>query len=162
LDLEGNPIDPLASTNAPAAILIFVSTECPISNRYAPEIQRLHEKFASEGARFWLVYPNADESAEEIRRHIADYQFPGKAMRDVGHRWVRKTAATVTPEAAVFDARQELVYRGRIDNWYVDFGQARPEPTRHDLQLALEAVLNRQPVTQAQTQPVGCYIPELR
>ena len=39
-------------------VLIFVSTDCPVSNRYAPEITRLLEEFSPRGVRFQLVYPN--------------------------------------------------------------------------------------------------------
>src|SRR5436190_3763064 len=60
LDLDGRPVDPLAATNAAATVLIFVGCECPISNRYAPELRRLHDKFSPRGVRFWMVYPDAD------------------------------------------------------------------------------------------------------
>ena len=37
-------------------VLVFTTTDCPISNRYAPEIQRLATKFGDR-AKFVLVYP---------------------------------------------------------------------------------------------------------
>jgi hypothetical protein len=36
--LDGSPLDPLAA-DAPATVLVFVSTHCPISNRYAPTVR---------------------------------------------------------------------------------------------------------------------------
>jgi thiol-disulfide isomerase/thioredoxin len=41
-----------------ATVLVFISTECPYSNRYAPEIQRIYKEFAAKDVRFWLVYPS--------------------------------------------------------------------------------------------------------
>src|SRR5438876_1152232 len=38
VDLSGTAIDPLTHITNKAVVLIFVSSECPISNRYAPEI----------------------------------------------------------------------------------------------------------------------------
>src|SRR5881296_1094780 len=48
-DLAGRPLDPFDSANAKAVVLIFVGTDCPISNRYAPEIRRLDEEFVRSG-----------------------------------------------------------------------------------------------------------------
>jgi hypothetical protein len=39
-------------------VLVFVRTDCPISNRYAPELRRLQDRFAPRGMAFWLVYPD--------------------------------------------------------------------------------------------------------
>jgi hypothetical protein len=68
----------------------------------------------------------------------------------------------VTPESVVFNARREIVYRGRIDDLYVDFGKSRPEPTTHELADAVEAVANGQPVRVGSTKAVGCYISDLK
>src|ERR1043165_1536164 len=56
-DLDGRPVNPFGATNSSATVLLFLGHECPISNRYAPELRRLHDKFAPRGVRFWLVYP---------------------------------------------------------------------------------------------------------
>ena len=53
-DLAGQPVDPLANQHARAIVFVFLSADCPISNRYAPELRRLQEKFAPLGVRFWL------------------------------------------------------------------------------------------------------------
>jgi hypothetical protein len=70
---------------------------------------------------------------------------------------VKFTGATVTPEAAVY-AGGRIVYRGRIDDRYVDLGRERLEPTVHDLADALAAVVSGKPVPNPVTQPVGCFI----
>jgi hypothetical protein len=79
---------------------------------------------------------------------------------DPQHQWVGEAGATRTPEVAVFSPRRELLYRGRIDDRYVDFGQRRTEPTTHDLRDALEAILAGKPVAQSRTEPIGCDIPK--
>jgi len=70
-------------------------------------------------------------------------------------------SSTITPEAAVF-ASGRMLYRGRIDDHYVALGQARPAPTTHDLQDALEAALNGRPVPNPTTKAVGCIIADLK
>jgi len=156
-DLDGHPADPFAG-DAKATVLVFVSTDCPISNRYAPELRRLFERFAPRGVAFRLVYPAAEESPATIREHVREYGFPFAALRDPGHALVARARATVTPESAVFTHGGQLVYHGRIDDRQVDFGEARPEPTRRDLEAALEAVLAGQTPSEAEAPAIGCAI----
>jgi len=145
-----------------ATVALFVRTDCPISNRYVPEIQRIHETYAGKGVAFWLVYPDPDAKDEAIRAHIEEFGYPMGALRDPEHRLVDHVGAKITPEAALFDAAGKLVYLGRIDDRYVDFGKARPEPTRRDLSLALDAVLDGRPVERDRARAIGCFIGDLR
>lgn len=160
LDLSGQAVDPLQADNGKAVVVLFIRTDCPISNRYAPEVRRLQEKFAASGVIFWLVYPDPDESVEMIRQHIKAYDYHLGALRDPAHALVKMTGVRVTPEAAVFVSRR-LVYRGRIDNRYVAFGKARPTPTTHDLERILETILKGKTITPETTTAIGCFIPDL-
>ncbi|PYT11844.1 MAG: hypothetical protein DMG59_25260 [Acidobacteria bacterium] len=161
-DLAGRPVNPFAAPGAKAVVFIFVRTDCPISNRYAPEIRRLDAKFSPRGVAFWLVYPDPNEPVEAIRRHIHDYGYPATALRDPEHSLVKQAEVQVTPEAAVFAPNGNLLYHGRIDDRYVDFGKARPAPTTHDLELALGAVLAGKPAPNKATRAVGCFLSDLR
>jgi thiol-disulfide isomerase/thioredoxin len=152
--------DPFAApAGVKAIVFLFTSTECPISNRYAPELQRLAATFGSQGVLFRLVYPNPAEDTPAIRQHMAAFSYAGatQALRDPKHALVKFVGATITPEAAVYAAGR-VRYRGRIDNRYVDFGVDRPAATEHDLHDAIAAVLAGTPVPHPETQPVGCYI----
>ena len=41
-DPDGRPVEPfLAAENSAAIVFLFASIDCPVSNRYAPEVQRL-------------------------------------------------------------------------------------------------------------------------
>ena len=143
-------------------VLIFVSIDCPISNRYAPEIKRLHDEFTSRGVRFQLVYPNPLDSEAAISKHLAEYGYPQVAQRDRDHTLAKMAGATITPEAAVFDAHQRLVYRGRIDNRFVELGRERSAATQHDLRNALTAFLAGRRVSPSHTQAVGCFIADMK
>ncbi|MEW6320705.1 MAG: tetratricopeptide repeat protein [Acidobacteriota bacterium] len=160
VDLDGRPLDPLEPQRGIAAtVLLFTATDCPISNRYAPEVVRLRDAFASRGVRFHLVYANAAETPGAIRAHAARFEYGLSIVRDPAHVLVAQAGASITPEAAVFDASGQLRYRGRIDDRYVDFGVDRPAPTRRDLADALAAVLDGRPVAEPVTRAVGCFIP---
>jgi hypothetical protein len=158
-DLDGWFVDPLAgSPGARASVLLFVSAQCPISNRYAPEIRRLVNRFSATGVRFWSVYPNPAESTAAVRQHLDDYKYGTVALRDPQQELAHLAGATITPEAVVYDARGRVVYRGRIDDRYVAVGLERAAPERRDLEEALTATLAGTPVRAPATQAVGCYI----
>jgi thiol-disulfide isomerase/thioredoxin len=159
-DLAGNPVDPLKTTSAKVVVLVFVRTDCPVSNRYAPTIQRLNRALAGKAA-FWLVYPSKSESAEAIRKHERDYGYKIPALRDPQHVLVRESQAQITPEVAVFDANRKLVYHGRIDNLYEDIGRARSAATTHELEDAISAALSGKTLARDATHAVGCYISDL-
>jgi hypothetical protein len=160
-DLDGRPTDPFGDPKAKSVILVFVCTDCPVANRFAPEIERLYETYSGRNVDFWLVYADRRDGAAKIRDHLRDYHYKLTALRDPAHRLVKRCGATKTPEAVVFAADGKAVYRGRIDDRFTDFGKSRSAPSRRDLQEAIEAVLSGRPVKVANTAVVGCFIPDV-
>jgi Redoxin len=158
-DLENRLVDPfLAAESSKAIVFLFASVDCPISNRYAPVVQRLYQTFSPQGVTFWLIYPNPAETPAAIRDHVKAFNYPVHALRDPKHELVKLTNVQVTPEVAVFDRAHALVYHGRIDDRYVSLGVERPSPTRQDLADALTATLSGARVREASTPAVGCFI----
>jgi thiol-disulfide isomerase/thioredoxin len=162
--LDGSAADPrLAPPGVTVIVFLFTSTDCPISNRYAPEVQRLSKRFGPEGVVFRLIYPNPSDAPDAIREHTAAFAYAGatQAFHDPDHALVKFSGVTVTPEAAVY-ASGRFMYRGRIDDRYVDLGRDRPAPTVHDLADALVAILSGTPVPHPVTQAVGCFIADFK
>src|SRR5258708_20049050 len=95
-NLDGKTVDPFKSSQGRIVVLFFVRTDCPISNRYAPAIQKLQEKFHGK-ADFWLVYPDASETAVRIRAHDEEFHLTIPALRDVHRELVNRSHATITP-----------------------------------------------------------------
>ena len=161
LDLNGKVVDPFARS-APATVFLFVRSDCPITNRYAPELARIADEFSRDHLSFWLVYPDASESVSAIRNHVAEYHLPGTPLRDPEHRLVARAQATVAPEVAVFDRAGRLEYHGRIDDRYVDVGKSRPEARVHDLEDAIHHVLAGTPVPRPETRAIGCSLADVQ
>jgi hypothetical protein len=159
-DLEGKPVDPLAAAGGKIVVLVFLRRDCPVSSRYAPIIQKISSEHEDD-VRFWLVFPDKTETSKTIQKYLQDYGYRLLGLRDPEHVLVKLAQAETTPEVAVFDHSRHLVYHGRIDNWYVEFGRARPAPTTHELNDAIEAALFGKPVTPNAVKGVGCYISDL-
>jgi thiol-disulfide isomerase/thioredoxin len=159
-DLDGKPVDPLAEASGKVVVLVFLRQDCPVSGRYAPVIQQISSRFEQD-ARFFLVYPDKNESPQSIRQYLADYGYALPALRDPEHVLVKQAHAEITPEAAVFNREGKLVYHGRIDNWYVELGTSRPAPTTHELNDAIQAGIAGKTVANNAVKGVGCYISDL-
>jgi thiol-disulfide isomerase/thioredoxin len=156
LDLDGRLVDPFQEASGKPVVLIFVRTDCPISNRYAPLIQRISAEYGGK-VGVWLVYPSRTATAEKIRQHEREYGYKLPALRDPQHALVTQAEVQVTPEAAVFDANHHLLYHGRIDDLYQDFGRARPAATTRELEDAIRAALSGK-TAPTSTPGVGCFI----
>ena len=146
-----------------ASVLFFISSDCPISNSYAPEIQHLCGEYTTKGVGCSLVYEDVGIDASSMQKHLTEYRYAAMpALISVAIDGRRKIAtrarATVTPEAVVIDRKGEIRYRGRIDNFYAALGKPRQQVTDHDLRDALDAVLAGKPVPNPETKALGCYI----
>ena len=161
-DLDGHEVDPLTDIQAEAVVLIFVASDCPISNRYAPVMQDFELEYGPQGVTFYLVYPDPDNTAAIVRTHQSDYSLSMPALRDPWHVLVERSEVRVTPEVAVFVPEGHLVYHGRIDNRYVDYGDARPEATEHDLKDVLDTILAGEPALFVNREGTGCIIADLK
>jgi len=160
--LNGQPLTRLAPPGTTAAVLFFVASDCPISNRTFPEMKRLREVFTPQGIRFWFVYPNATENPAGIRAHQDAFDREGEALTDPDGALIKRTHATVTPEAAVLIPAPHdswrLVYAGRIDDRFASLGQERPHPSQLFVDRALTSLLAGKPIVADSRRPVGCAI----
>jgi len=162
VDLAGKPVTPLAlPAGRVATVLVFTTTDCPISNRYAPDIQRLAARFEKQGIGFTLVYPVGTDTTSVIRDHLKQYGYAMAAVRDTAQELVRHTGVQVTPEVAVIGAGGRVLYKGRIDDRYIELGKDRLQPTDRTLERALEAIVQGKPVAVRETRAVGCFLGDL-
>lgn len=158
-DIAGRSQSPFKLDGQTVSVLFFILQDCPISNRYAPEIARIVQDYKAKPVRFFLVYVDAAASVKEIETHGREFNLPGvPVIHDTKHQLVAAAGALITPEVAVVGAKGAIVYRGRIDNLYEALGKPRRVVTEHDLRNALEAVLQNRKVPVARTSAIGCYI----
>jgi hypothetical protein len=153
------PVLALAAGAPSVRVLFFVSTDCPISNSFAPEIQRICRDYAAKGVGCSLVYEDVQTDAAAVRKHLDEYRYDRiPAIIDTDRSVANRTHATITPEAVVIDSAEKIRYRGRINNFYAELGKPRQVVTSHDVRSALDAVLAGTPVPNPETRALGCYI----
>ena len=157
-DIDGHALTPLGPSGN-ANVLFFLMTDCPVSNAYAPEIQRTCRDYRSRGVACALIYEDVAIEVRDVRQHLEGYGYRGipaaiDATRDVA----TAAGASVTPTAVVVGAGGQIRYRGRIDNLYAALGKTRQKVTEHYLRDALDAVLAHGPVPVRETPAIGCHI----
>ena len=150
-DLSGKPVT-VKTANGVTAI-IFVATECPVSNAYNERMNALYQEYSGKGVHFVFVNANRTEPAAEVRAHLADHKLTYRVFKDQDNRVADRLNAEVTPEVYLLDATGTLRYHGSIDD-------SRVESRVQDLRArkALDALLAGKPVAAPETKAFGCTI----
>jgi peroxiredoxin len=141
-----------------AVVLFFTTTDCPIANGYVPEMNRIHDAYASRGALFYAVQTDLTIPEADVARYARDFHYAYPLLLDPNQQLVRFTGASVTPQIAILSPDGKLLYLGRVDDRVADFGKQRLKPTILDLRDSLDAVLAGKPAPHATTKSVGCAI----
>jgi hypothetical protein len=157
-DIDGRPFSPLQPSGS-AHVLFFVMTDCPVSNSYAPEVQRTCRDYRSRGVGCSLIYEDVGVDVRRVRQHLDDYGYRNvPAVIDATRDVAAAVDASVTPTAVLVDRDGGIRYRGRIDNFYAALGRTRRQVTERYLRDALDAVLAGKPVPVPETPAIGCHI----
>lgn len=134
-------------------VLIFVSTNCPVSNAYNERMEKLAQELKARGVALVGVNANNGETADDIKRHSSQHGLTFTILKDARNRVADQLGAAVTPEAFFLDAQAKLVYRGRIDN-----SRNGENISASELRDAVEATLAGKPVEKTEVRAFGCSI----
>lgn len=157
LDLSGNVHRLSESDGHRATALVFLSAECPVSNQYSAELNRL---FAARpaGVDFLgvLFDPALDRAAAS--NYAAEFKLSFPVVLDTSLQLTDALKPTHVPQAFVLDRDGAVAYQGRIDDQFAAVGQRNAQVSSHDLASAMTAVAAGSVPTVAETAPVGCPI----
>ncbi|HEY7309668.1 MAG TPA: redoxin domain-containing protein [Gemmataceae bacterium] len=141
-----------------AVVVVFLGTECPLSNQFLAVLADLHKEYKSKGVAFVGINANTQDGLERVAVHARKHEVPFPVVKDAGNKVADLFGARRTPEAFVLDGSGKILYQGRIDDQF-GIGYSRPgKPTRRDLAEALDEVLAGKPVSVAKTKTAGCLI----
>jgi AhpC/TSA family len=159
-DVNGRVHTPLTQPGKAATVFFFLLPDCPISNSYAPEIKRICADYEGKKVALFVVHADPDVSVDQAKKHAAEYGLLCPVLRDPSHVLVKRTGVTMAPEVAVLGPDRKMLYRGRIDDLYMDYGKRRAAPTQRDLRNALDALLQGKAVPTPTTKALGCHLPD--
>ena len=173
--LAGPPEDPgpLGSRRAPdgamvaldapkagASVLVFTSSECPISNAYTPILNAIAEAADQTRVRLVGVCVDPDLTDQQVLAHSREYLLKYPVVRDRRGTLAATLGVKVTPEVVVLDDAGKVRYRGRIDDQYAARQKRNAVKRTDELKDALAAVLKGGVVAVAHAEAVGCPLPK--
>jgi peroxiredoxin len=142
-----------------AIVLFFVTTDCPVGNSYVPEMNRIHDAYTPRGVAFYAVQADPSVREPDVVKYAKDYGYSFPLLLDPSQILVRRTGATITPQAAILTPDGRLQYLGPIDDRFVDFGKSRPRATASYLRSGLDDILAGKAIAVASRHSLGCSIP---
>lgn len=135
------------------AVVMFVSTRCPVSNAYNGRMASIAKEYAGKKFAFIGVNANKAEDADEVRGHAKENKFEFPVVKDPNNVIADAYGAMVTPEVFVVDKNLKILYHGRIDD-----SRKEGEVSKRDLADALTALLAGKDVSKEQPKAFGCSI----
>jgi peroxiredoxin len=160
--VQGEPVTLDSWKNHQAVLLLFLNTECPVSNSYAPLMTRLAERYRTRGVGCYGVHCDPALSAAEAQQHANEYTLDLPLVLDPQQTLAQAAGVRIAPTAIVASPTGKVLYRGRLDNRYDISGKRRDAATVHDLENALDAVLRGEQPAVAETETFGCPLPKLK
>ena len=147
-------------------VIVFSSTDCPIANAMAPEIERINQFVKTNGGDLYLVHVWEGRTYSDAQKHANDYGLTMEILVDENHELVKKFNATVTPEAVVVvydsNGNSQIVYQGLINNFFDSPGNRRDEATEHYVRDAIQAGIHGGTVSPSYRAPTGCVIEQMQ
>ena len=134
-------------------VLIFVAVQCPISNAYNERMEKLAQDYKARGVSVVGINANSTEPAAAVKAHATEKHLTFPILKDNGNKIADSLGATKTPEAYFLDAKNKLIYHGRIDN-----SRDASQVVSSDLRDALDATLAGKPVAKTTADAFGCSI----
>lgn len=143
--------------DAKAVVVLFMGTECPVNNAYAPKLADLAKKYEEKGVVFVGINSNEQDDAAAIAAHAQTYKLPFAVLKDDNFKLAEKFNVQRIPEAFVLDGQRFVRYRGKIDDQYTPVAK-REKATSREMLDALDAVLAGKEVKTPATSTAGCLL----
>jgi peroxiredoxin len=143
-----------------ALLVMFICRHCPYVKHVEQEIAKIGKDYQNKKVGIVAIssndpasYPDdAPDQLKEMAKRL-DFRFP--FCFDESQAVAKAYKAACTPDFYLFDAQQQLVYRGQLDDSRP--GNNKPV-TGRDLRAAIDAVVSGRPVDGLQKPSIGCSI----
>ena len=141
-------------------VIYFICNHCPFVIHVNEELVRIADEYNKQGVAFIAISSNdvvnyPQDSPELMKENALNNKFPFPYLYDETQDVARIYDAACTPDNYVFNAYNELVYRGQLDD-------SRPgngvEVTGKDIRHAIECLINNKKNTILQKPSIGCGI----
>lgn len=152
-DVDGKTHSLASLKGKNGSVLIFIATQCPVSNAYNERMEKLAKEYQGRAITLIGINSNSTEGADVVKAHAATNKLTFTILKDPSNKIADRLGATRTPEAYFLDASNKLLYHGRIDN-----AKDASQVSSSELRDALDATLAGKPVVKTTANAIGCSI----
>ena len=140
-------------------LIMFICNHCPYVIHYHEELVKLAKDYLENinmiaiSSNDIINYPQDSPSKMKELWSSLGLSFP--YLFDETQDIAKKYKAECTPEFYLFNQKQKLVYRGRMDETSPG---SNSEPSAKDLRSAINSLLMNEPISDDQLPSMGCNI----
>ena len=143
-----------------ALLVMFICQHCPFVKHIKVELAKISKDYANSNLGIVAISANdvanyPDDAPEKLKAMAKELDLSFPICYDETQETAKAYTAACTPDFFLFDANQQLVYRGQLDNSRPSNGKP---VTGKDLRAAIDAVLAGKSISFEQQPSVGCNI----
>ncbi len=139
-------------------VFIFLAEGCPVCQSVTVEINRVQMEFQQSPIKFYGIFPGKLSSGESRDAFKKKYKLKFDLLADSNQSISKKLNASITPEVVIVNkSKNEIIYRGLIDDSFAAVGKRRTVSKKTYLYDAIKTY-NNQSIISEFTNPVGCKI----
>jgi peroxiredoxin len=145
---------------APGLLVMFLCNHCPFVKHIRDPLASLAAHSRSRGLAIVAISSNdvaafPEDSLEMMRQEAQDAGYTFPYLYDESQDVAKAYRAACTPDFFLFDGERRLIYRGQFD----DSRPGNDAPvTGDDLAAAIDALIEKRPVSPQQKPSIGCNI----
>lgn len=158
-DINGKTVSLSDLKDSKAYLVAFICVHCPYVKHLEYQLADLVAEYKELGLTTIAINSNdpdndPEDSIEGMRRQAKEVGFEFPYLVDETQEVAQKYKAACTPDLFLFDKDKKLVYRGQFDSTRPGNGT----PDGKDLEKAIKAVINEEPIINEQMPSSGCNI----
>jgi peroxiredoxin len=168
-DTDGNTVSLQDYQSNNGLVVAFICNHCPYVIHIAPQLTKLALEYQKRGIDFVAINSNdIEQYPEDDMAHMVEEKrkrnYPFAYLLDENQDIAKAYSAACTPDIYLFNAKQELVYRGQFDSSRPtrissgNYDSSKHLATGIDLKQAMDALLEGHSIETNQTASVGCNI----
>jgi len=140
-------------------VYVFLLDECRICQEISPELRKIADIAREQNIGMIGFFPNYATTEEGLKTFCKKYKVNFPAFIDHDKKVSKKFSATVLPEVVVWnETRQQVFYRGAVNNLFFAPGKERHNISQNYLRDAIFAIQNGNMPQITKTEPIGCFI----
>ena len=157
--IDGKTHEPNHYDDKEVLVLIFMCNHCPYVKAITERLAELHQTHSPKGVQLIGINSNdtemyPEDSFENMIEFAKDHGLEFPYLVDDTQETAKVYDAVCTPDIYVYDNERKLRYRGRLDDSWKDASAV----TSHDLQNAIELLLDGKEIDFKQIPSMGCSI----